>query len=420
VDPLLIATLIFGAYAAWNIGANDVANAMGTSVGSGALTFRRAIILAAIFEFAGAVLVGGHVTQTVQRGIIDAQIFADAPMQLAIGMSGALLASAIWLNLASWLGWPVSTTHAIVGAVAGFGMVAGGAAAVDWARMGSIVASWVVSPVVGGLIGFATFHLIRRLILEQDEPHEAAARWGPWMLLPVGAILTLSFLYKGLKNLKLDLPFGEAAVLSLIVGAVLAAVALYMFPQMIRRSMRGDRREGGMDPRYIAVERVFVVLQVATACMVAFAHGSNDVANAVGPVAAVWEITHTGVLTAKVGVPLWILAMGGVGIVVGLATFGYRVIRTIGREITEMTPTRGFAAEFGAATTILLGSRLGMPISTTHTLVGAVIGVGLARGIAAIDTGVVRTIALSWVATVPFTAGLSGVFYVLLTHLMAR
>ncbi len=418
MDPLLIATLIFGAYAAWNIGANDVANAMGTSVGSGALTFRRAVILAAIFEFAGAVLVGGHVTQTVQRGIIDAQIFADAPMQLAIGMSGALLASAVWLHLASLLGWPVSTTHAIVGAVAGFGMVAGGAAAVDWTRMGSIVTSWAVSPLAGGLLGFATFHLIRRLILEDDEPHEAAGRWGPWLLLPVGSILTLSFLYKGLQNLKLDLPFGEAAVYSLIVGGVLALAALYAFPKLIYRSMRNGHRVGGMDPRYVAVERVFAVLQVATACMVAFAHGSNDVANAVGPVAAVWEITHTGVLTASVGVPMWILAMGGVGIVVGLATFGYRVIRTIGAKITEMTPTRGFAAEFGAAATILLGSRLGMPISTTHTLVGAVIGVGLARGIAAIDTGVVRTIALSWVATVPFTAGLSGVLYVLLTNLL--
>lgn len=414
MDPLLIATLIFGAYAAWNIGANDVANAMGTSVGSGALTFRRAIVLAAIFEFAGAVLVGGHVTQTVQRGIIDPQLFAEVPVHLAIGMAGALLASAIWLNLASWLGWPVSTTHAIVGAVAGFGMVAGGAGAVSWGRMGSIASSWVVSPVMGGLIGFSVFHLIRRVILDSEQPHEAARRWGPWMLLPVGSILTLSFLYKGLQNLRLNLPFGEALVYSLMVGGALAAVAMYAFPQLISRSMRAGNREGGMDPRYVAVERVFVVLQVATACMVAFAHGSNDVANAVGPVAAVWEIMRTGTLAAQVGVPIWILAAGGVGIVVGLATFGYRVIRTIGREITEMTPTRGFAAEFAAATTILLGSRLGLPISTTHTLVGAVIGVGLARGIAAIDTGIVRTIALSWVATLPFTAALSALLYVLI------
>lgn len=417
MDPLLIATLIFGAYAAWNIGANDVANAMGTSVGSGALTFRRAILLAAIFEFAGAVLVGGHVTQTIQKGIVDAGVFAGQPMLLAVGMSSALLASAIWLNLASWLGWPVSTTHAIVGAVAGFGMIAGGVDAVSWGKMGAVVASWLVSPVVGGLIGYAVFNVIRSLILDQDAPDVAARRWGPWLLLPVGSILTLSFVYKGLKNLKLDLPFGEAVLYSGGVGLVLTVAAMLVFPRLIRNSMRAGHREGGMDPRYVAVERIFVILQVATACMVAFAHGSNDVANAVGPVAAVWDIMHGGALGERVGVPTWILAAGGVGIVLGLATFGYRVIQTIGRDITEMTPTRGFAAEFAAATTILLGSRMGLPISTTHTLVGAVIGVGLARGIAAIDTGIIRTIALSWIATVPFTAGLAAILFVIIRAL---
>lgn len=418
MELVLVATLLFGAYMAWNIGANDVANAMGTSVGSGALTFRNAVILAAIFEFGGAVLVGGHVTQTIRQGIVDTSLFAGAPKDLAIGMCAALLAAAVWLNLASLLGWPVSTTHAIVGAVAGFGVVAGGWDAVAWATMAKIVASWGVSPFIGAVTGFAIFSFIRISILDRREPDQAVRRIGPWLMVPIGAILSLAFLYKGLQNLRLNLPFGQALLWSLAVGGLLALFGAWLFPKILDRTRTQGSRIGGLDPRYLAVERVFVVLQIGTACMVAFAHGSNDVANAVGPVAAVVEIAKTGVLSDQVAVPIWILAAGGVGIVIGLATFGYRVIRTIGEKITEMTPTRGFAAEFAAATTILIGSRLGLPISTTHTLVGSVIGVGLARGIAAIDMRIVRVIIVSWFATVPFAAALSGLIYTVLIRVL--
>lgn len=407
---LLFATLAAGFYMAWNIGANDVANAMGTSVGSGALTLRRAIVVAAVFEFAGAVLVGSHVTETISKGIVETTLFepqgplgAEGPLLLAVGMFSALVAAGIWLQAATMWGLPVSTTHSIVGAVTGFGLLALGTSAVDWAQIGTIVLSWVVSPLMGALIAWAMFAFVRGAILRSDEPAEAARRVGPFLVGLVTVILVLSFIFKALRNVvenpPLFLSFGSA-----LGCGVIAAVITAWF-------LRGKPQK--QPNPYIYVERVFGWLQIITAIFVAFAHGANDVANAVGPLAAVVNIIGSGFreLPHEVAVPFWVLALGGLGIVIGLATWGYKVIETIGKQITEMTPSRGFSAEFGAATTVLIASRLGLPISTTHTLVGSVIGVGLAQGMAAIDLRVIGRIVNSWIATIPASAGLSMLIF---------
>ncbi len=403
---VLAVAAIAGLYMAWNIGANDVANAMGTSVGSGALTLRGAIIVAAIFEFGGAMLAGGSVTNTIRKGIVDVDALGGDPMVIAIGMTCCLLAAAIWLNVATYAGWPVSTTHSIVGAVVGFGLIAGGFNAVNWLVLGKIAASWVVSPLLGGVLGFYGFVFIKRRILNVDRPLLALRGWGPIMVFPIFAILTLSVLFKGLKPLKLDLGLGPSLGIAVAVGLLASFVSV----PLLRRATRMASQD--KDEHTHRAERVFLVLQVLTACFVAFAHGSNDVANAVGPMAAVFGAT-SGELGAQVAVPHRILLIGAIGIVVGLATYGYKIMATIGKKITELTPSRGFAAEFGAATTIVMASKLGLPVSTTHTLVGAVIGVGFARGIGAINTRVVSGIIASWFITVPFTALLAaGLFLI--------
>jgi PiT family inorganic phosphate transporter len=410
---VLITTLVGGAYMAWNIGANDVANAMGTSVGSGALTLKRAIVLAAIFEFLGAVLVGSHVTDTIRKGIVEVSLFtpagpagADGPLLLALGMLAALIAAGAWLHVATHFALPVSTTHSIVGAVVGIGVATFGLAGVDWGTMLEIVLSWFASPVMGALIAFFMFVFIRRRILENDDPAAASRRIGPLLVGLVTTIIFLSFLYKALSNVIEAPPFGLAFGISLALGVVGALASRPLIA-------RADRREG---KPYEHVERMFAVLQVATAVFVAFAHGANDVANAVGPLASVVTLARTGFteIATTVAVPFWVLLLGGVGIVIGLATLGYRVIETVGKQITEMTPTRGFSAEFGAATTVLIASRLGIPVSTTHTLVGGVIGVGLAQGMAALNLRVVRNIIVSWLATVPIAAAFSMILYFIL------
>ena len=410
---LLILSILAGLYMAWNIGANDVANAMGTSVGSGALTLRGAILVAAVFEFGGAVLVGSHVTDTIRKGIIETSMFEvtgplgpDGPLLLALGMFSALLSAGIWLQLATMWGLPVSTTHSVVGAVTGFGLLALGSAAVNWGALGTIMLSWVVSPLTGALIAASMFTLIRRTILQSEEPAAAARRIGPYLVGLVAAILVLSFIFKALTNVLDDPPLllaGGVAGVAGVLAALLAAIFL-------RRHLPQQENQ------YVYVERVFGWLQITTAIFVAFAHGANDVANAVGPLAAVVNIVGSGLteLPDQVPVPLWVLALGGFGIVIGLATWGYKVIETIGKQITEMTPSRGFSAEFGAATTVLIASRLGLPISTTHTLVGSVIGVGLAQGMAALNLRVIGRIVNSWLATIPAAGVLAMVLYALL------
>ena len=402
---LLIVATVTGLYMAWNIGANDVANAMGTSVGSGALTLKGAIVVAAIFEFSGALLVGGSVTETIAKGIVDVDALSGQPFALALGMTCCLLAAALWLHIATYFGWPVSTTHSIVGAVVGMGIVAGGVSAVDWGTMTKIVASWVVSPALGGIIGFTLFTLLRKTVLSSDRPLLRMRRAGPIMTFPIFVILSLALMLKGLKPLRLELGAGVSVGLAIAAGAALSALSIPLF-----RRLTADAPADDVGTSLKRTERVFMALQIMTACLVAFAHGSNDVANAVGPLAAVFSSVREGI-QATVIVPTEVLLIGAVGIVIGLATYGYKVMGTIGEEITELTPSRGFTAEFSAATTIVLASTLGLPVSTTHTLVGSVIGVGFARSIGAINGGVVRGIVASWFITVPFTALLSAGLY---------
>ena len=394
---------LVGLYMAWNIGANDVANAMGTSVGSKALTLRQAVVLAGILEFAGAVLVGGYVTDTVRKGIVDPAIFADAPRLLAYGMTAALAGAAIWLNVATLLGWPVSTTHSIVGAITGFGIVVGGLGAISWGKLGTVVASWVVSPLTGGLAAYLVYMFIRRRVVETEDPAMAARRQAPLLVGCMLFVLTLAMLYKGLKNLELKLLWWHSGGIA-VAAALCGNLLVRLFSRNRPPPPRG--RQG--------MEGIFGHLQIASAAFVAFAHGANDVANAVGPMAAVFAVIKSGTVVQKVPVPIWVLLVGGAGIVVGLATYGYKVIATIGSNITEVTPSRGFAAEIGAAITILVGSKLGLPLSTTHTLVGAVIGVGFARGMSALNLGVIRSIIVSWLLTIPFAAGVAILLFYLL------
>ncbi len=394
---LLPAAVLVGVYMAWNIGANDVANAMGTSVGTGAITLRQAVIIAAIFEFAGAFLVGSSVTNTIRKGILDPGPFLQDPESLVRGMFAALVGAAVWLHIATHFGLPVSTTHSIIGAILGFGILNAGFGAINYGVLGSVVGSWFLSPVMGGLISFAMFTYIRRTILTAKDPREAIRGKDLYLMALVFAVLTLSIIYKGLKNLKLDLPVWEAIGIALLSGAVLGALGSWIIRKYLIRGVEGVDY----------AERVFRWLQIVTAAYVAFAHGANDVANAIGPLAVVVAGIRGAVVSLSVPVPLWLLGLGGIGIVVGIATYGRRVIETIGKKITDMTPSSGFSATFGAATTVLLFSKLGMPISTTHTLVGSVVGVGLARGISALNLGMIWTILKSWVATIPIAAGIT-------------
>jgi len=411
---LLGLAVIFGLYMTWGIGANDVANAMGTSVGSGAVTVKQAIIIAAIFEFTGAFIAGGAVTKTIRKGIIDPAAIANSPELLVYGMLAALLAAAIWLMIASTRGWPVSTTHSIIGALVGFAVAGIGVDAVQWGKIGSIVASWVVSPVIGGTISLLLMLSIRKLILNTDDPFQSARRWGPMYVFLVGWIVSLVTMFKGLKHLNLELTTAESFIYATIFGIVVAIIGKIMINK-VKVDKSADE-----DYHYASVEKAFVPMMIFTACAMAFAHGSNDVANGIGPLAAIVSIINgvqagaTDVINQKSALPLWILVLGGGGIVVGLVTMGYRVMQTIGTKITELTPTRGYCATLAAATTVVLASKTGLPVSTTHIAVGAVIGVGLARGVGAIDLRVIGGIVTSWIVTLPAGAILAAVFFFIL------
>jgi len=458
---LLILVVLAGAYMAWNIGANDVANAMGTSVGSGALTLKQAVCIAAVLEFSGAFFFGSHVSETIQKGIVDSSIFKD-PLILVYGMLSALIAAGAWLQVASYYGWPVSTTHSIVGAVIGFGAIVGGVEAIYWDNVAFIATSWVLSPLLGGLLSYGIFNLLRRHIFYTSNPVESAKKITPYLVFCVIAILAQVMLYKGLSNVALQFNFLQALGISFLCGAVgflVSMLLLRLVPpldkikqdgedhpelsselekakkhlvmiqqtslgsiqyqakeiieemQILSESLKQKDSVSKEGAEYAIVEKIFGYLQVISACLMAFAHGANDVANAIGPLAAAIGVLTTGQISAQATIPTWALALGGVGIVVGLATWGWRVIETIGRKITELTPTRGFSAEFGAAATILIASRLGLPISTTHTLVGSVIGVGLARGIEALDLRTTRHIMISWIVTVPAGAIITIVLF---------
>ena len=402
----LVLAIVFGFYMTWGIGANDVANAMGTSVGSGAVTVKQAIIIAAIFEFAGAFIAGGNVTSTIRKGIVDPSSLVDQPEILVFGMLAALLAAAVWLMVASWRGWPVSTTHSIVGALIGFAVAGIGMDAVQWGKVGQIAASWVISPALGGFLAFLLMMSIRKVILNTEHPFESAKRWGPAYVFLVGFIISLVTMFKGLKHLKLELTTSESFIGAVIFGLILAFISW-----ILMRKIQVDK-EADRDYHFASVEKIFVPMMVFTACAMAFAHGSNDVANGIGPLAAVVSIIKSGGDVAqKAALPLWILIMGGTGIVLGLATLGYKVMQTIGTRITQLTPSRGFCATLAAASTVVLASRIGLPVSTTHIAVGAVIGVGLARGVGAIDLRVIGGIVVSWLVTLPVGGILAALFF---------
>ncbi|MEE4235724.1 MAG: anion permease [Anderseniella sp.] len=401
---------IAGFFMAWGIGANDVANAMGTSVGSGALTIRQAILIAIVFEFLGAYLAGGEVTETIRKGIIDPDMLKDSPELLVYGMMSALFAAGTWLMIASVRGWPVSTTHSIVGAIVGFAAVGISVDSVNWSQVGTIAVSWVISPLLAGTISFALFMSVQKLILDREDPFTRAKQLIPVYMWIVGFMISMVTLLKGLKHLGLKLDFGlgskfaNALPLSVAIGLVIAIVGALL--------LRRIRFEADEDNRFASVERVFGVLMMFTACSMAFAHGSNDVANAIGPLAAITSIVQSGGQVAATAVmPAWILLIGALGIVAGLTTYGWKVIATVGNKITQLTPSRGFAATLAAASTVVIASATGLPISTTHTLVGAVLGVGLARGIAAIDLRVIGSIFMSWLITLPAGALLAIIFF---------
>ncbi len=452
---LLIVAVVSGFYVAWNIGANDVANAVGTSVGSGALTLKQAVLIAAIFEFAGAFFLGGEVSETVESGIVNPAIFSHDMADYVYGMLASLLAAGVWLQIASYFGWPVSTTHSIVGAVLGFGIVLGGVDSIYWGQIGSIAASWLISPLLGGGLSYLIFSVIRRKILYNQNPISAAKRLTPYLVFVIFFVLSIIILFGGLSNLDLHLNVLEVIAIAGGVGAACGGISIFLVkriqePKQPARQHNLDVEIGlkkaqkhllrveaaslgimqdkvhdileqvqtlsqevevpEVDNDYLLVERIFIYLQIIIACFMAFAHGSNDVANAIGPLSAIFNVLRGEAISGS-SVPIWLLLLGGVGIIVGLATWGWRVIETVGRKITELTPSRGFAAGFGAATTIVLASKLGLPISTTHVLVGAVLGVGFARGIGAINLNTIRDIVISWVVTVPAGAVLSVFFF---------
>ena len=402
----IVLAVLFGLYMTWGIGANDVANAMGTSVGSGAISVRQAIIIAAIFEFAGAFLAGGHVTKTIRKGIIDPTTVIDQPEILVWGMLSALIAAAIWLTVASWMGWPVSTTHSIIGAIVGFAIVGIGVEAVNWPKIGTIVLSWLVSPIVGGTLSYFLMKSIQKLILDTEAPLINAKRYAPYYVFLVGFVISLVTLFKGLKHLDIDLSVAQSFIFSGILSLILTMVSYFLISKI-------DTYPGeNVHDQFKQVEKIFGILMIFSASAMAFAHGSNDVANGIGPMAAVISIVDSGGEVAqKSDLPIWILLVGGLGIVIGLSTLGYRVMLTIGTKITELVPTRGFSAELAAAATVVIASRTGIPVSTTQIAVGAVMGVGLARGIGALDLRVIGGIMMSWVITLPVGAILSIFFF---------
>ncbi len=398
----VILACVFGLFMAWGIGANDVANAIGTSVGSKALTVKQAILVAVVFEFAGAFLAGGEVTETIRKGLFDIDAIKDHADLLVFGMLGSLLASGTWLLIASFRGWPVSTTHSLVGAVVGFAAVGISMEAVNWSEVGNIAASWVISPAVAGTISFILFRSMQVLILKKEDPLAQSRLIVPWYVMMAGFVISMVTLLKGLKHLGFNLTFGQAAFYSLFVSIAVMIIGYYVIGRTID-SQAG--KENGID-------RVFSVLMVFTACAMAFAHGSNDVANAVGPVAAIYGVVSSGgLVTSASSVPMWVLLIGAVGIVVGLVSFGHRVIATIGSGITQLTPSRGFAATLATAITVVVASATGLPVSSTQILVGAILGVGLAVGGESLNYRKVGSIFVSWLVTLPAGATLSIIFF---------
>ena len=398
-----------GLYMAWSIGSNDVANSMATSVGSKALTFRQAVVVAGILTALGAILVGSHVAETVKSGIIKEKVVCSTEpnilMIITLGFLASILAAAIWVTISTWKEMPISTTHSIIGALVGFGLVQWGTTCINWTELGFVAASWILSPVVGCIIAFVIFKIIVRLIFSKEEPVQSAKIVGPF-IIGITAFLIVAALFM---NTKLSEITGIKETYQILIVSTVTLIIVSLISVFLLKKIKASGLED-----YTTVERIFGKLQVITACYVAFSHGANDVANAIGPIAGIIGIAEKGSLGLTAGIPLWLLGLGGIGIAAGCITWGRRVMRTVGGKITSLNHTRGFSVEFGAATTVLFASTLGMPISTSHTVVGAVIGVGLARGLAAIDTTVIKKIVTSWLLTVPVAAFTSALLFIVL------
>lgn len=398
----LVVALAAGLYMAWNIGANDVANSMSTAVGAKAITYKQAIIIASILTVAGAVLVGEHVTSTVKGGIFDPTQLDS--LDLALGGLAAVLAAGIWITIATWRSLPISTSHSIIGGMFGFGMVAGGPSIISWGTLGQVVLSWVTSPISGAILAFIIFNIIIRLIFNAEDSYKRAKALTPFFLFATFFIISLSLFFDtglAVRIFGRHLKILELILLCSLIGGVVGVSGKFL---VLRGVEDGDDYEG--------VESIFRNLQVITSCFVAFSHGANDVANAIGPLLLVVENTIPADKYPFFLGGDYLLFVGGMGIAVGLSTWGYRVIKTIGFGVTKLTNTRGFSVDFAAATTILVASKMGMPISTSHTVVGAVFGVGLARGLEAVNLSILKNIVISWVITVPIAAITSILFYI--------
>jgi len=407
---LLIIAVAAGLYLAFNIGANDVANTMGTAVGSHALSIKNAIILAAICEFLGAVLIGDEVSRTIKQGFVNPSIFAADPTGFAMGMTAAILATALWLQYATYKGMPVSTTHSIVGAVLGFAIVQGGLYDINFSQLGAIFSSWFISPLLGALVAYFSLRFILRHVIDNQDPIGRAKKLVPIMISGAVIILSSSFTPRLMRKIGLE----HAELFGMLLALCLALIVGIIFKIWLTKiHVSVPNRDLSLE----ITEKIFTRMQYVTAGFLAFAHGSNDVANAIGPASAVVSALLEKSVPSESAVPMWLLVIGGLGIVVGLATMGRKVILTVGEGITEITPSRGFAAELGTALTILLGTSLGLPLSTTHVLVGAIIGVGLARGISGINVNVIKKIGRSWIVTMPVTAAISIVFCLILGQL---
>lgn len=389
-------------YMAWSIGANDVANSMSTAVGAKAITHKQAVIIAGVLVFLGAVLLGPNVTETIRSGIINVE--GISTNLLILGFISSLLAAAFWSTLSTWKEMPISTTHSIIGALMGFGLIAGGISSVNWKIIGFVAASWLLSPLFGCILAFIVFKIIVKLIFAKEEPVKAAKIVGPVIIGATAFLIIASFLFKTPLSKTLDIPFLYILVLTFLISTTVGIIGIFSL-----RKIQSKKKED-----YFTVEGIFRKLQVFTSCYVAFSIGANDVANAIGPVAGIIPLIETGKMTTAATIPLGILFLGGLGIAFGAMTWGKRVMKTVGNRITSLTNTRGFSVDFGAATTVLLASRIGVPISTSHTVVGAVIGVGLARGLEAIDLSVIKKIIVSWLLTLPVAAITSIVIFIIL------
>lgn len=412
--PVLLiggSTLAIAFYVAWSIGANDLANSMGTSVGSKALTIRKAILIAGIFELAGAVLVGTHVTSTIQKGIVSPYnpVFTSDPYLYMYGMLAALLAAGIWISISTYFSLPISTSQSIVGALVGFGVIAAGFEAITWGKIIEIGQSWILSPVIGAVLAFFIFLVIKKVIFDTNKPFESAKKSLPFFTFALISVILFS-IFKSIEGTSFPIiSLINVVIITITISIISAFITYFLVNHYKTTKIKTDAEA------YKGIEHFFIYLQIITACFVAFAHGSNDVANAIGPLAAIIDILQNGAIQEVIICPLWLIILGGIGIIIGLATWGHKVIATIGAKITEITPTRGFSAEFSTALVVLICSRLGLPVSTSQVLVGSVIGVGLAKGIVAVDLKIIKNIIIGWVITVPISAFTAAIIFICIT-----